>query len=84
MNNHQIPFERLRKVLLDLGFVETRIPGPYLYFEQAASGTILVFRNYQPGESLSWHDLVSTRKQLDENGLLEADDLEALLQNMPV
>jgi predicted RNA binding protein YcfA (HicA-like mRNA interferase family) len=84
MNNDQIPFERLRKVLLDLGFAETRIPGPFLYFEHPASGTILAYRNYQPGEHIRWHDFVSTRKQLDENGLVEADDFEALLQKVPV
>jgi len=79
MKNDQVPFDRLRKILHELGFVETRIPGPYLYFEHSPSGTIQVFRDYQPSESVSWHDLVSTRIHLDANGLLEADDFEARL-----
>ena len=84
MKNDRIPFDRLRKILLDLGFVETAIPGPYWYFEHSPSGTILAYRAYQPGESLSWHDLVSTRRQLDERGVLEADEFEALLHKAAV
>jgi hypothetical protein len=87
MKNDQIPFERVRKILLDLGFVETRIPGPYgpySYFKHAPSETILVYRDYQPGESITWGDHVKTQKFLDLNGLLEADDFEDRLHQTPV
>jgi hypothetical protein len=79
MKNDQIPFKRLRKVLLDLGFVETAIAGPYWHFQHSPSGTVLVYRQYQAGDGVSWHDLVTTRRQLDERGLLEGDEFEALL-----
>jgi hypothetical protein len=82
-NNNAIPFNFLRKVLLDLGFVETVVPGPYLLFEHSASGTLLPFRAYQPGDSVSWADLAMTRKLLDERGLMEEEEFEALSHKTP-
>lgn len=84
MKNDRIPFENLRKILLDIGFVESEIAGPYLLFEHSPSETVLIFRQYQPGDGVSWHDLVTTRRQLDERGLLEASDFEALMHKAPV
>jgi hypothetical protein len=78
--NNQVPFTRLQHILHDLGFEETAIAGPYRYFQHAASGTVLVYREYQPADPVSWHDLVTTRRQLDERGLLDAADFEALLR----
>jgi hypothetical protein len=77
----------VRKLLLDLGFVETRIPGPYRpfwYFKHAASETILVYRDCQPGESITWSNHAKTRQFLDLNGLLEADEFEDRLHQTPV
>jgi hypothetical protein len=79
MQNDQIPFSHLRKVLLDLGFVESVVPGPYRLFEHVPSETLLFYRDYRPGDSISWADHVKTRKFLDERGILEPDDLEARL-----
>jgi hypothetical protein len=84
MKNNQVPFDRLRKILRDLGFTETAIAGPYLYFEHPPSDTILVYHNYRPTEEVSWADEVKTRKFLDLKGLLEADDFDALLHKEPV
>jgi hypothetical protein len=84
MTNSQIPFTRLRNILHDLGFEETTISGPYRFFQHSASGTVLVYHAYQPAEAVSWHDLVTTRRQLDERGLLKADDFEVLLHKPPV
>ncbi len=84
MKNEQVPFGRLRQVLLDLGFVATVVSGPYLLFEHSPSGTLLPYREYQPGDSVNWADLVMTRRLLDERGLLDADDFEAVLHKTPV
>jgi hypothetical protein len=84
MKNESIPFESLRKVLLDLGFVETLVPGPYLLFEHASSATLLPYRAYRPGEHVSWADLVMTRRLLDERGILGEREFEALLDKVPV
>jgi hypothetical protein len=84
MNNEQIPFDRLRKILLDLGFVETRVSGPYLLFEHTPSGTLLPYRDYRSGDSLTWQDLAMTRRQLDERGLLASDEFETLMHQTSV
>ena len=84
MKNEQVAFDRLRKVLVDLGFVQTRVQGPYWLFEHSASGTLLPYRNYRSDDKVSWQDLAMTRRQLDERGLLEADDFEAMLHQTPV
>jgi hypothetical protein len=78
------PFDRVRKVLLGLGFVEKRVQERYLLFEYSPSGTLLPYRDSQPADSVSWQDLAMTRRQLDERGLLEAVDFEALLHQTPV
>ncbi len=71
-------------MLLDLGFVETLVPGPYLLFEHSPSGTLLPYRAYEPGDNVSWADLVMTRRVLDERGILEEREFEALLDKAPV
>src|SRR5262249_27270978 len=79
-----LSFSHLRKVLRDLGFVETLVPGPYRVFEHARSETLLFYRDYEPEETITWADHVKTRKFLDERGILEADDFEALLHKTVV
>ncbi len=83
-NNDQIFFSHLRRILLDLGFVETTLPGPYLRFEHSASGTLLLYRDYGVNERITWADHVKTRKFLDERGILEADEFETRLHKAPV
>jgi hypothetical protein len=82
--NDNIPFSHLRKILRDLGFVETLLPGPYFVFEHAPSETLLFYRHYQPNDVITWADHVKTRKFLDERGILEGDEFEALLCKTPV
>lgn len=84
MKNDRIPFDRLRKLLLDLGFKELTGPGVPLWFEHPPSGTILIFRKYRPEEKLNWWDVATARRQLDENGVLEADEFEARLHQAQV
>jgi hypothetical protein len=75
----KVSFSHLRKLLRDLGFVEAPVPGPYRVFEHAPSETLLFYRDYQPQDAITWADHVKTRKFLDERGILEAHDFEALL-----
>jgi len=84
MNNDKILFSQLRKILLDLGFVEAVVPGPYLLFEHAPSQTLLFYRHYQFDDTITWADHVKTRKFLDERGVLEGDEFETLLHKTPV
>jgi hypothetical protein len=76
-----LPFAKLRHVLLDLGFEERVIEGKYLGFFHAESDTLFVFRMYRPQDKVSLADLASVRKQLAWRGLLSEEALDASLCN---
>jgi hypothetical protein len=84
MKNDAIRFDSLRRLLRDLGFVETVVTGPYLLFEHSPSGTLLPYRAYQAGDSVSWADLVMTRRLLDERGIMDEEEFQSLLHKAPV
>ncbi len=71
MKTSSIDFAELRRLLLDLGFTETRNNAGWR-FEHPASGAVFLFRPYSVGEKVSMPDLVSTRMHLDWRGLLSA------------
>lgn len=74
-----LPFSKLRSVLLDLGFVERVIEGKCLGFYHAESDTFFPFRMYRSQDKVSFADLVTVRKQLDWNGLLSEEAFDACL-----
>lgn len=73
-------FESLERVLAGLGFVKTVIAGSHIAFDHAPSGTTLVVRPYRARETVGPGDLISMRKHLVENGLIEPDTFESLLR----
>jgi hypothetical protein len=75
-----LPFATLRKLLLDLGFVEKVVPGSSIVFGHAASDTVFLFRPYGPHDKVSMMDLVGVRRQLDLRSLLGEDAFDALLR----
>jgi hypothetical protein len=74
-----LPFAKLRSVLLDLGFVERALEGKYLGFYHAQSDTLFAFRMYCPQDKVSLADLASVRKQLAWRGLLSEEAFDASL-----
>ncbi len=79
MLSSDLPFSRLRSVLLELGFVERMVDGKYLGFYHSVSDTLFVFRAYRPQDKVTLADLVSVRKQLDWRGLLNEEAFNASL-----
>jgi hypothetical protein len=80
MISGDVPFARLRALLLDPGFAEGVVEGKYLGFYHADSETVFPFRRYRPQEKVSMADLLTVRKQLDGRGLLEEDAFDATLR----
>jgi hypothetical protein len=80
MPSSDLSFASLRRILLDLDFVETVVPGSHVGFKHVLSGTVMMFRPYRPEERVGLADLSSVRKQLDERGLLPADSFDARLR----
>jgi hypothetical protein len=82
-----IPFARLRSLLLGLGFVERVIdgegfPGKHLAFYHADSDTIFTFRLYHPQDKVSMMDLAGVRSQLDWRGLLSREAYDDSLRKV--
>jgi len=76
----ELPFAKLRSLLLDLAFVERFIDGKYVGFFHAKSDTLFVFRMYRPQDKVSLADLVSVRNQLAWRGLLSEEAFDASLR----
>jgi hypothetical protein len=86
MSFRDVPFAAIRKLLLELGFVEKTVEKtpvthvPALIFGHAESGTVFTFRKYRPRERVSNYDLLGIRSQLDWNGLLSEAAFDAALR----
>jgi hypothetical protein len=80
MSVNGIPFAKLRRLLLDLGFSERVIEGKYLGFKHAKSGCFFAFPLYDPQERVSTTDLVGVRSQLDLRGVLSEEAFDAALR----
>ncbi len=53
MSPNNLPFAKLRRLLLDLGFSERVIDGKYLGFTHAGSGCFFALPRYGPQERVS-------------------------------
>jgi hypothetical protein len=86
MSFSDIPFAAIRRLLLDLGFVERAIPKasamdvPGIAFGHAASGAVFLFPAYRPQDRVSMADFVTVRSQLDWRGLLSEEAFDAALR----
>jgi hypothetical protein len=74
-----VTFERLRQILLDLGFTEAK-RGKFWYFEHEPSGTIFGFRPYRLREKVTAIDMVHVRTHLDWRGVLEEQSFDNMLE----
>lgn len=74
----EVPFERLRQVLSDLGFTHSK-RGKFWLFEHAPSKTVLTYRPYRSRERLTQKDLHVTRQDLDWHGLMAPEAFDDVL-----
>ncbi len=82
MKTSLVRFSRLRRLLLDLQFTETRTD-EFHRFEHPQSGIVFVFRPYAPNEFVTMPDVASTRTHLDWHGLLTANVFDDSLTKTP-
>jgi hypothetical protein len=80
MRKNGITFEELRELLLDLGFSESSQPPNRIRFEHPATGTVLLFRAFDSNETVNDPEIVVVRRQLLDNGLIEAPVFERFLE----
>jgi len=82
MKTATLSFARLRQLLLDLHFSESR-KATFWRFEHPDSDAVFLFRPYALDEHVTPADLVATRTQLDCRGLLPADAFDHSLNKTP-
>lgn len=80
MQTSDLSYAELRRLLLDLGFAEKKVPGPHIVFYHAPSDTLFAFRAYKPKQKVFVDDLVGVRFHLDWRGLLDAEAFDNLLR----
>jgi hypothetical protein len=78
----RITYGQLRRVLLEMGFRETRRDDG-VALKHAKSGTIFLFRPYQETDRLQPAEIFLVTQELDARGLLEPESFEALLTVAP-
>jgi hypothetical protein len=80
MSKNGITFEELRELLLELGFSECLPPPQRIRFEHPATGTVLLFPAYDSHQTVSDREMAVIRRQLVDNGLIEAPAFERFLE----
>ncbi len=80
MSCSDVPFAKLRSLLLDMGFQERVVEGKYLGFYHPDSDTIFTFHLYAPQDLVTNMDLVGVRSQLDWRGLLGREAFDTALR----
>jgi hypothetical protein len=80
MSQNNLPFAKLRRLLLDLGFSERVIDDKYRGFTHAESGCFFAFPLYQPQERVSNTDRIGVRSELDLRGLLSEEAFDAAMR----
>ena len=80
MKKNSLQFNELRELLLELGFAEADEEKKSVRFVHPATETFLLFHVYGPKEIVNDRDMLVVRRQLVENGLIEASALDGLLQ----
>lgn len=80
MKKNGLQFNELRELLLELGFAETLEEKNRTRFVHPATETFLLFHPYGPKEIVKDRDMLVVRRQLVDNGLIEASALDGFLQ----
>jgi hypothetical protein len=81
MMNHDLTFAELREFLVALGCSESVTPSR-ITFAYPRIGTFLLFRPYGPEECVSDRDMIVVRRQLVDNGLIDATAFDRFLQKV--
>ncbi|MCI0461800.1 MAG: hypothetical protein L0Z62_33025 [Gemmataceae bacterium] len=81
--NKRIRFAALDRLLADFGFTKTPIDEFNVLYKHPPSGWRIVFPAHRPSDPVDPKSMIIVRKNLDERGVLEADEFEARLRKPP-
>jgi predicted RNA binding protein YcfA (HicA-like mRNA interferase family) len=80
----QITFAELEKLLLELGFIPSPAQGTHQVFKHLNSGTLVILPGYNKQDIVNPAHLVSTRRVLVENSLMNEEAFDALCNDSKV
>ncbi len=75
-----ITFARFDAILAELGFRKQVIPGSHVNYRHPGLKTPLVVRLHKPKEMVPSYVLLGTRVELDNFGIIAAEEFEELLK----
>jgi hypothetical protein len=82
MVTSDLPFTTLRRLLLDLEFIEGKTPEGHLVFKHPETDHLFIFRHYKPKDCVTIADVVMVRSQLDYLGLMDPSAFDRRLQKV--
>ncbi len=84
MSKPRFKFSDLRQLLLDLGFSEAPVTKPFIGFQHDESDLLIVLPSYRRNSLVAPHHIVYVRMMLDGKGLMNGEDFDRLVANVPV
>ncbi len=78
----EVTFRDLERVLLTVGFVITHGPGPHKLYTHPSFDAKIVLPPHQAKETVRLANLVAVRRTLSENGVLDPDSFDRLLEEV--
>ena len=73
MSNPRITFAQLRRLLTDMGFIETVTPKSHVFFAHKLTGAEFALPVYRSNRIVLPHHLSTIRTTLDAQGLMGGD-----------
>lgn len=80
MATADVSYNRLARILIGLGFVESRQEGKWKAYRNADRDVLVVWPDRPGDERARQRDLASVRRHLVENGLISSGDFDRFLQ----
>jgi hypothetical protein len=84
MSKPRFKFSNLRQMLLDLGFKEASVTKPFIGFQHDDSNLVIVLPSYRRNSLVAPRHLVYVRMMLNGKGLMDAEDFDRLVADVPV
>ncbi|MBD2435431.1 type II toxin-antitoxin system HicA family toxin [Nostoc sp. FACHB-110] len=78
----EIKFTELEKLLLETGFVTMQTFGSQKIYQHPSSGTLIVLPGYEQQADVRTLHLVTVRRILSENGLMDSDRFNSFLNKV--
>jgi hypothetical protein len=85
MSEPRFKFASLRRLFSDLGFTEVaaNTDKPHIAFRHEPSDLLIVLPPYRNNAAVAPHHLVYVRMMLDGKGLMDGDEFDRLVGNVP-